>query len=189
MVIKRAREETRYAGWVLGMLTIRPKPKANGKGKGKAPPPRRRQSNSSSDSSDDDDNNDDKAAMLAALEARGRQLFGLSAPAESSAQAAARGESDDEDEGEYHTDDGWGADGAFVTDSEDEIETTPAATIPPAPKVPEVVFAPTGGSASSFSKAEKRAFLQGNSAKMMGLKREDEGQGSRKKRKTDEEEE
>lgn len=162
--------------------------KVKGKGKAIAAPPPRRMSSSSGSSGEDENGNDDddKAAMLAALEARGREMFGFSMPAESSAQGAERDSGSDDDEGEYHTDDGWGADGPFVTDSEDEIDEPKAA---PKPAVPEVVFAPTTGDGSPFSKAEKRAFLSGNSAKMMGLKREDDG-GPRKKRKaTDEEEE
>lgn len=59
----------------------------------------------------------------------------------------------------------------------------------PAPKAApsrapvEVVFAETGRSATVVSKAEKRAFLTGNSAKIMGLQPEEQpGSGKRKRK-------
>lgn len=83
--------------------------------------------------------------MLAALQAHTRALFGLEGDgpdqAESSASAQRRAtkamaragsetsgdgaEEESEDEEGYHTDDGWGADDGFVTDSEDEFASQP----------------------------------------------------------------
>ncbi|KAL1407499.1 hypothetical protein Q8F55_006932 [Vanrija albida] len=173
-------------------------------------PPSKRPADSSDDSDGSEDEEDDKAAMLAALEAHGRAMFGfgVAAPAESSAQASKRAQESsdegsdgddaadfDEDDDEVDEfDDGWGAGDDFVTDSEDEFAPSSKAPAAPAPapkRVPEVVFAPTGGSSSTLiSKAEKRAFLSGNSAKMMGLKAEDEGyvgRGKKRAREADDE--
>lgn len=139
-------------------------------------------SGSRSGSDDEDDSGDDRAAMLAALQAHGRAMFGLDAPeAESSTQAQRRaaasssggsesGEEDDddsdEDEGaEYQSDDGWGADDGFVSDSEEEEVLGAAEEVERVAKVPEVVFAPTGGSgAAIMSKAERRAFMVGSAS-------------------------
>lgn len=56
--------------------------------------------------------------------------------------------------------------------------------------VPEVVFAPTRGkSLSLVSNSEKRAFMKGNSAKMMGIKNEEVAVGRGKKRAREAEEE
>jgi hypothetical protein len=126
-------------------------------------------------------------------------MFGLDGPdeAESSSQAQRRlsdaGSEDDEGEGEeFQSDDGWGADDGFVSDSEDEMVAAPEpkrAKVEMAVKVPEVVYADSrsGGSLDALSKAEKRAFLvcqeilshgpqtddqNGTSAKMMGIKHE-----------------
>ncbi|KAL7421025.1 hypothetical protein Q5752_003909 [Cryptotrichosporon argae] len=87
-------------------------------------------------------------------------------------------EDSDGDEEEYHTDDGWGADDPFVSDSEDEEAGAGAS-----PSVPEVVFAPSGGGGAPLlsDKAAKRAFLSGSSTKMMGIKAEQE-HGPRAKR-------
>ena len=97
---------------------------------------------SSSSSRASSDNIDDRAAMLAALEARGRAMFGINGPddAESSYQGGRRCASsgepsadeeddeseadEDEDEGEgedFVSDDGWGEGDEMVSDSEDEI--------------------------------------------------------------------
>ncbi|WVQ93050.1 hypothetical protein IAU59_000114 [Kwoniella sp. CBS 9459] len=89
---------------------------------------------------------------------------------------------DDDDDGDDF-DDGWGGvEDGFVSDSEDEFaqpeKTIPAAaplkSQPSLSRVPEVVFAPTTGSRvdSALSKAERKAFMNGNSAKMMGIKNE-----------------
>lgn len=165
------------------------------KGKGKATPAikqvkkskrPRAASTSSSGSSSENDGADDKAAMLAALEAHGRAMFGFSAPedAESSEQGRRRlseemsgvpsDSSGDEGE-EYESDDGWGEGDEMVTDSEDEEMSGSVITLgrftiltkpgrltedPAAPTVPEVVFAPTSYSKSDeLSKGERRAFL------------------------------
>ena len=76
-----------------------------------------------------------KAAMLAALEAHGRAMFGFGLDVgETSEQGRKRmseeygsedevslgGELEDEEEDEGHTDDGWGAEDGFVSDSEYE---------------------------------------------------------------------
>lgn len=130
--------------------------------------------------------------MLAALEAHSRSLLGLpSTSAEASGSGSGSSSDDDGDEeGDNNEedyddefDDGWGADDAFVTDSEDEFAapakkakkskstaTTAASTSaePAAPKVVEVVFAPTTGGRTEISRADKKAFLKGNSAKIMG---------------------
>ena len=144
--------------------------------------------------------------MLAALQAHSRAMFGLDGPdeAESSTQAQRRlSPTLNEDDGdEFQSDDGWGADDGFVSDSEDEGEDDDEdmddlevkmmkAVEPVRPRVVEVVDDSTGlrGNSDVLSKAEKRAFLvgsistfvvgsqlltcqNGNSAKMMGIKRE-----------------
>ncbi len=60
----------------------------------------------------------------------------------------------------------------------------------PAPAAPsrapvEVVFAETGRSSMAISSSEKRAFLKGNSAKIMGLQPEDQPGSGKRKRKAD----
>lgn len=67
-----------------------------------------------------------------------------------------------------------------------KLATTPTSRAPV-----EVVFAETPGRGSAvISKAEKRAFLTGNSAKIMGLQPEDQpGTGKRKRQSGDDEEE
>jgi hypothetical protein len=74
--------------------------------------------------------------------------------------------SSDEEDGaeEFQSDDGWGAEDDFVSDSEDGVEGSDEAMVADrgttAAKVPEVVFAPSvKGSLDVLSKAEKRAFL------------------------------
>lgn len=90
----------------------------------------------------------------------------------------------DEEDYDDEFDDGWGAGDAFVTDSEDEFAAPstkkakksktsskpPQATTSSEPesKVVEVVFAPTTGGRTEISRADKKAFLKGNSAKIMG---------------------
>ena len=118
--------------------------------------------------------------MLAALQAHSRSLLGIDGPeeAESSAQAQARsaqdssdedgkgvGEDEDEEAEEFQSDDGWGAEDDFVTDSEDgEVESSEM-EVRQAPKetkskMPEVVFAPQNNSSMDvLSKSERRAFL------------------------------
>lgn len=110
--------------------------------------------------------------MLAALQAHSRALMGLDGPdeAESSKQALQRqsdNSSDVDDDGdeaeEFQSDDGWGADDGFVTDSEeddlDEQDTREADT--KVARVPEVVFAPQArsGTDDALSKAERKAFM------------------------------
>jgi hypothetical protein len=136
---------------------------------------------SQSGSDDEDESGDDRAAMLAALQAHGRAMFGLDVDvpeAESSTQAQRRAaasssggsEPDEGDEGdtdgdggaEYQSDDGWGAEDGFVSDSEEDEVFGAAEQVERVVKVPEVVFAPTGGStAAIMSKAERRAFMVG----------------------------
>ncbi|CAK9781486.1 hypothetical protein CC85DRAFT_306746 [Cutaneotrichosporon oleaginosum] len=197
------------------------------KGKVARPPPSS-SSGSGSGSDSESGEGDDRAAMLAALEAHTRSLFGLDV-AESSAQGAARsvsesesesGSAEEAEEEDYDDefDDGWGEGDAFVTDSEDEMDfdammnnakkakakkgkgkakekeaaapkSAPTA-IAPSPAPVEVVFAETGRPAMAISSSEKRAFLKGNSAKIMGLQPEEQtGQGKRKRKAEDEEEE
>lgn len=83
------------------------------------------------------DGEDDRAAMLAALEAHGRAMFGFDGPeeAESSEQGRKRlsgisesgeesadsQEEDDDDAEAFSSDDGWGEGDEMVTDSEDEM--------------------------------------------------------------------
>lgn len=69
--------------------------------------------------------------------------------------------------------------------------TKPVAAKPAAPSVPEVVFAPGSSSSSAMmvSKSEKRAFMKGNSAKMMGIQAEVELSKRGKKRARDQAEE
>lgn len=96
-------------------------------------------------------------------------MFGLDGPdeAESSTQAQKRmAASSDEEDGaeEFQSDDGWGAEDDFVSDSEGELEGTDEVMVSEkgtmAAKVPEVIFAPSvKGSLDVLSKAEKRAFL------------------------------
>jgi hypothetical protein len=90
---------------------------------------------SGSSSSGSAGGDDDRAAMLAALEAHGRAMFGFDGPeeAESSEQGRRRlsgtsesgtGEeedSDDDDAEAFSSDDGWGEGDEMVTDSEDEM--------------------------------------------------------------------
>lgn len=134
----------------------------------------------------------DRAKMLAALQAHSRALLGIDGPedAESSTHAQKRlkrsnRESDDQEEGfedgdmeEYQTDDGWGAEDDFVSDSEDglsdialDTDQLPTSKVAAAAaamvggavsgrKVPEVVYAPqTSSNTDILSKAERRAFL------------------------------
>lgn len=87
----------------------------------------------SSDEEDDDEDDEEslKAVRLAALEAHSRALLGLpSMPTESvGMDDESEGEDDDDDKNEeeegtgeeYISDDGWGADDGFVSDSEDEF--------------------------------------------------------------------
>lgn len=146
------------------------------------------------------DDGGDQAAMLAALQAHSRSLLGIDGPeqAESSLQAQRRlsqssdDEDDDDDEGdhegdnnnlgdedgaemeEFQSDDGWGAEDGFVSDSEDGLEEITKPTPVRAKeketalvgkgsetiRVPEVVFAPrTSNNSDVLSKAERRAFL------------------------------
>ncbi|ORY24214.1 hypothetical protein BCR39DRAFT_547545 [Naematelia encephala] len=150
-------------------------------------PTSKRARQSSSSSSDSEDVEDDRAAMLAALNAHSRTLLGIATEdsAESSEQGRRRmaslsgsedEEVDDDDESgdEYQSDDGWGAEDGFVTDSEDEGMKEQETSKQKA-SVPEVVFAPVSGTVSSaLSKSERRAFLNGNTSKMMGIKVEQE---------------
>ncbi|GMK55508.1 hypothetical protein CspeluHIS016_0205640 [Cutaneotrichosporon spelunceum] len=190
------------------------------------PPPSSSSSSGSGSGSDTDgDGEDDRAAMLAALEAHSRSMFGFDTPAETSAQGASRSasesesgsEPDVEEDYDDEFDDGWGQGDAFVTDSEDGMdfdammssakkskkakgkdggkgkakakEKTTEAQPTPARAPVEVVFAETGRSSVAVSKAEKRAFLTGNSAKIMGLQPEEQpGSGKRKRKEADEEE-
>jgi hypothetical protein len=130
-------------------------------------------SDSGSSSGSEEGGDDDKSAMLAALEAHSRAMFGLDGPdeAESSSQAQRRlsPQSDaEEDEGdEFQSDDGWGAEDGFVSDSEDGLEPEPEMKMEkekksePVRKVVEVVDSSIGrgGTSDVLSKAEKRAFL------------------------------
>jgi hypothetical protein len=90
---------------------------------------------SGSQSEDEGTGLEDKQAMLAALQAHGRAMFGSEGGiAESSAQAQRRAmsssgdseedgdEDDNEEEEGFSSDDGWGAEDGFVTDSEDELQ-------------------------------------------------------------------
>jgi hypothetical protein len=146
-----------------------------GKAPIRAPTARESPSSNSSDASEDEDDGD-KEAMLAALQAHSRAMFGLDGPdeAESSTQALRRlSPTRDEDDGdEFQSDDGWGADDGFVSDSEaegededeeeDDMEVKPMKTVDPVrPRVVEVVDDSTGrgGNLDVLSKAEKRAFL------------------------------
>ncbi|WVQ63718.1 uncharacterized protein L199_001871 [Kwoniella botswanensis] len=180
--------------------------KGKGKAKALPPSKRPRastssSSNSSSHSHSDDDEGDahggDKSAMLALLEAQSRAMLGLAPlPTQGESSTASKGkeraleesdhgsesgsslDDDDEEEGEeYISDDGWGAEDGFVTDSEDEFGIDQEALEEEASKVPEVIF--DGGVGSKrdmgMSKAERKAFMNGNSAKMMGLEPEDDG--------------
>lgn len=128
--------------------------------------------------------------MLAALEAHSRSLLGLPSTSAEASGSGSSSESDDDDEGgdneeedyDDEFDDGWGAGDAFVTDSEDEFaapakkskksksaaSTSTSTPAESAPKVVEVVFAPTTGGRTDISRADKKAFLKGNSAKIMG---------------------
>ncbi|ODO10339.1 hypothetical protein I350_00934 [Cryptococcus amylolentus CBS 6273] len=151
-------------------------------------------SHSDNGSSDDESDGEEdgearKAAQLAALEAHSRALLGLpplSPPSkpddddhvDSAEQESEEEAEDDEGEGEdFESDDGWGAEDGFVSDSEGELTaqastTKSKPTTPPmeTSNVPVVVFdQPSAASSSTLSKAERRAFLTGNSAKMMGI--------------------
>jgi hypothetical protein len=131
-------------------------------------------SDSASSSGSEESEDDDKSAMLAALEAHSRAMFGLDGPdeAESSSQAQRRlspqSGAVEEDEGdEFQSDDGWGAEDGFVSDSEDGLESEPVMKVEkekksePVRKVVEVVDSSIGrgGGSDVLSKAEKRAFL------------------------------
>jgi rRNA-processing protein EBP2 len=100
-------------------------------------------------------------------------MFGLDGPdeAESSTQAQRRLSPTidaDEEEDEFQSDDGWGAEDGFVSDSEDGIDSEvedeseiKMKAVEPARRVVEVVDSSIGrgGSLDVLSKAEKRAFL------------------------------
>jgi len=133
-------------------------------------------SDSASSSGSEESEDDDKSAMLAALEAHSRAMFGLDGPdeAESSSQAQRRlspqsGDADEDEEDEFQSDDGWGAEDGFVSDSEDGLESESESLpqlemgkkVEPARKVVEVVDSSIGrgGTSDVLSKAEKRAFL------------------------------
>ena len=138
---------------------------------------KRNASPSDSSNASDSEGDEDKSAMLAALQAHSRAMFGLDGPAEaeSSTQAQRRtalpvgdGLDEDEDEDdEFQSDDGWGAEDGFVSDSEeeagieeeDDLEST--VKVEPVRKVVEVVDSSNGrgGALDVMSKAEKRAFL------------------------------
>ncbi|WWC98159.1 hypothetical protein V866_005050 [Kwoniella sp. B9012] len=164
-------------------------------------------SSAQSDSEDDEGSvhGNDKSAMLALLEAQSRAMLGLAPlPTQGESSTASKGkeraleesdhdsesgsvlDDDEEEEGEeYISDDGWGAEDGFVTDSEDEFGIDQEALEEQASKVPEVIF--DGGVGSKrdmgMSKAERKAFMNGNSAKMMGLKPEDDGYSTLRKNK------
>ncbi|OWZ69104.1 hypothetical protein AYX15_00284 [Cryptococcus neoformans] len=154
------------------------------------------ESNDEEDGNEDEEDEDEdeeeeeeslNAARLAALEAHSRALLGLPPmPIESASEdddSEAEDDEDDEDEEndeeegtgeEYISDDGWGAEDGFVSDSEDEFANGQSKASPSSstPRVPEVVFDPStanGGSSIPTSKAERRAFLTGTSIKMMGI--------------------
>jgi hypothetical protein len=148
------------------------------KSKGKAPMPkvtnRNPPSDSASSSGSEEGEDDDKSAMLAALQAHSRAMFGLDGPdeAESSTQAQRRlspqsGDAEEDEGDEFQSDDGWGAEDGFVSDSEDGLESEPEMKIEkekksePVRKVVEVVDSSIGrgGGSDVLSKAEKRAFL------------------------------
>lgn len=187
------------------------------------PPSSNSGSGSESDEASETGGSNDQAAMLAALEAHSRAIFGLDGPdeAESSAQAQRRAsassggnedEDQDDDGDEFQSDDGWGAEDGFVSDSEDELHEEMPSTgrskrDSPVVRVEEVVFTPTGRrNLDVMSKSEKRAFLvgpihssfldedlltpqSGTSAKMMGIKKEVEYAPGRKRPRTDAEDE
>ncbi|WWD21397.1 hypothetical protein CI109_105882 [Kwoniella shandongensis] len=181
------------------------KPSQKGKGKSALPSKRPRAASTSSSGSNDESDDDvdaasERQAMLAALEARSRAMLGLEPipEAESSTQAQRRrseasdsgivgtSEVDSDEEAEdFSSDDGWGAEDGFVSDSEDELaavakngksKSVIKTTVAPAqPTVPEVVFDDTLSGRTkrdpmSMSASEKRAFLNGNTAKLMGVK-------------------
>jgi hypothetical protein len=148
------------------------------KGKGAMPVRATKRNTPPSDSSrssgsEDEEEDDDKSAMLAALQAHSRAMFGLDGPdeAESSTQAQRRLSPTidaDEEEDEFQSDDGWGAEDGFVSDSEDGIDSEvedeseiKMKAVEPARRVVEVVDSSIGrgGSLDVLSKAEKRAFL------------------------------
>jgi len=133
-------------------------------------------SDSASSSGSEESEDDDKSAMLAALQAHSRAMFGLDGPdeAESSSQAQRRlspqsGDVDEDEGDEFQSDDGWGAEDGFVSDSEDGLESESESLpqlemgkkVEPARKVVEVVDSSIGrgGTSDVLSKAEKRAFL------------------------------
>jgi hypothetical protein len=128
-------------------------------------------SDSASSSGSEEGGDDDKSAMLAALEAHSRAMFGLDGPdeAESSSQAQRRlsppsGDAEEDEGDEFQSDDGWGAEDGFVSDSEDGLESEPVMEkekkSEPVRKVVEVVDSSIGrGGSDVLSKAEKRAFL------------------------------
>jgi len=136
---------------------------------------KRNASPSDSSNASDSEGDGDKSAMLAALQAHSRAMFGLDGPAEaeSSTQAQRRiappvGEDEDEDEDdEFQSDDGWGAEDGFVSDSEEEVgieeegDLESTVKVEPVRKVVEVVDPSNGrgGTLDVMSKAEKRAFL------------------------------
>jgi hypothetical protein len=135
-------------------------------------------SDSGSSPGSEDGEDDDKSAMLAALEAHSRAMFGLDGPeeAESSSQAQRRlspqsGDADEDEGDEFQSDDGWGAEDGFVSDSEDGLESEPEMKMEkekksePVRKVVEVVDSSIGrgGTSDVLSKAEKRAFLVSSS--------------------------
>ncbi|ORX39305.1 hypothetical protein BD324DRAFT_619209 [Kockovaella imperatae] len=137
--------------------------------------------------SDDDDDYDDKAAMLAALQAHGRVMFGFNEPlnGESSAQGALRMATSSDDQGSVDEDsegDGEGSSEGGAADESDESEVEGHSSA-----VQEVVFAGTsrGRDDASLSKNERRAFLNGKSSKLLGFASGETSTDSGRKRRRD----
>ncbi|WWC72917.1 uncharacterized protein I206_106881 [Kwoniella pini CBS 10737] len=166
---------------------------SDSRGKAKAPQvskkPRSTPSSSSEADSDNEDEDEDRSTMLAALEAQSRAMLGLEPISRGESSTALKGKKraielsdeneieDEDDQEEEISDDGWGAEDDFITDSEDEF-ADPSLNVPlqSIHQVPEVVFDGTSGAKRDMgmTKAERKAFMNGNSAKMMGLKRDDD---------------
>ncbi|WVN89522.1 uncharacterized protein L203_104747 [Cryptococcus depauperatus CBS 7841] len=137
---------------------------------------------SGSDKNGAEDDEVRKLRQLAILEAHSRTLLGLPLTTESSEGCSKTRTKVNESENqgaevevveEFQSDDGWGAEDGFVSDSEDGFQDgSHKATFSSTPCVPEVVFDPSIANSTaqmSISNAERRAFLNGNSSKMMGI--------------------
>ncbi|KAL7415721.1 hypothetical protein BDY24DRAFT_413291 [Mrakia frigida] len=144
---------------------------------------------SGSEDDDEDDDDDPEAAhqaMLRALEAHGRAMFGeVVAPPFGGGKGKGREELLDENEDEDEEDEGWDEDDddeeeeddEFGDDGEDGEEEEEeggkkkvelaSASIGGGPRLPEIVFAPAKYQSSESSRADYKAFMSSKASKIL----------------------